>query len=126
MHIYTFVVRLATCERRHGNRNRGPGTEVRGHWPPGSFGGKRPDLWPRAFFDGQILVSLRIRECARLMRDVSMKVVLGYSGGLDTSVIVPWLKENYDAEVICMAGDVGQPGGLVGLCLLYTSDAADE
>ncbi|MEQ1857402.1 MAG: argininosuccinate synthase [Longimicrobiales bacterium] len=44
-----------------------------------------------------------------------MKVVLGYSGGLDTSVIVPWLRENYDAEVICMAGDVGQPGGLGGL-----------
>jgi len=44
-----------------------------------------------------------------------MKVVLGYSGGLDTSVIVPWLKENYAAEVVCMAGDVGQPGGLEGL-----------
>ena len=44
-----------------------------------------------------------------------MKVVLGYSGGLDTSVIVPWLRENYDAEVVCMAGDVGQQGGLVGL-----------
>ena len=44
-----------------------------------------------------------------------MKVVLGYSGGLDTSVIVPWLKETYDAEVVCMAGDVGQPGGLDGL-----------
>ena len=44
-----------------------------------------------------------------------MKVVLGYSGGLDTSVIVPWLKENYGAEVICMAGDVGQQGGLDGL-----------
>jgi argininosuccinate synthase len=44
-----------------------------------------------------------------------MKVVLGYSGGLDTSVIVPWLKENYGAEVVCMAGDVGQPGGLDGL-----------
>jgi argininosuccinate synthase len=44
-----------------------------------------------------------------------MKVVLGYSGGLDTSVIVPWLKESYDAEVVCMAGDVGQPGGLAGL-----------
>jgi len=43
------------------------------------------------------------------------KVVLGYSGGLDTSVIVPWLRENYDAEVICMAGDVGQRGGLEGL-----------
>ena len=37
-----------------------------------------------------------------------MKVVLGYSGGLDTSIIVPWLKENYQAEVICMAADVGQ------------------
>jgi len=44
-----------------------------------------------------------------------MKVVLGYSGGLDTSVIVPWLRENYDAEVVCMAGDVGQQGGLTGL-----------
>ncbi len=44
-----------------------------------------------------------------------MKVVLGYSGGLDTSVIVPWLRENYGAEVICMAGDVGQQGGLDGL-----------
>jgi len=44
-----------------------------------------------------------------------MKVVLGYSGGLDTSVIVPWLKENHDAEVVCMAGDVGQQGGLEGL-----------
>ena len=37
-----------------------------------------------------------------------MKVVLGYSGGLDTSIIVPWLKENYQADVICMAADVGQ------------------
>ena len=44
-----------------------------------------------------------------------MKVVLGYSGGLDTSVIVPWLRETYDAEVVCMAGDVGQRGGLEGL-----------
>ena len=44
-----------------------------------------------------------------------MKIVLGYSGGLDTSVIVPWLKDTYGADVICMAGDVGQPGGLDGL-----------
>lgn len=36
------------------------------------------------------------------------KVVLAYSGGLDTSVIVPWLKENYDCEVICVLADVGQ------------------
>jgi len=44
-----------------------------------------------------------------------MKVVLGYSGGLDTSVIVPWLQENYGADVVCMAADVGQEGGLEGL-----------
>ncbi len=35
-------------------------------------------------------------------------IVLAYSGGLDTSIIVPWLKENYDARVICVAADVGQ------------------
>ncbi len=37
------------------------------------------------------------------------KVVLAYSGGLDTSVIVPWLKENYGCEVVCFAANVG-PG----------------
>ena len=42
----------------------------------------------------------------------AVKIVLGYSGGLDTSVIVPWLRENYRAEVICMAADVGQWGGV--------------
>jgi argininosuccinate synthase len=36
------------------------------------------------------------------------KVVLAYSGGLDTSIIIPWLKENYSYEVIAMVGDVGQ------------------
>ncbi|MGB9686846.1 MAG: argininosuccinate synthase, partial [Rectinema subterraneum] len=36
------------------------------------------------------------------------KIVLAYSGGLDTTVIVPWLKENYDCEVIAVCGDVGQ------------------
>ncbi len=36
------------------------------------------------------------------------KVVLAYSGGLDTSVIVPWLKENYGCEVICFCADIGQ------------------
>ena len=35
------------------------------------------------------------------------KVVLAYSGGLDTSIIIPWLKENYDYEVIAVAGNVG-------------------
>jgi argininosuccinate synthase len=40
-----------------------------------------------------------------------MRIVLAYSGGLDTSIIVPWLKEHYDAEVICVAADIGQGEG---------------
>lgn len=44
-----------------------------------------------------------------------MKVVLAYSGGLDTSVILKWIKETYQAEVICFAADVGQEEELKGL-----------
>ena len=43
------------------------------------------------------------------------KVVLAYSGGLDTSVIVPWLRENYGCEVICFTADIGQGDELTGL-----------
>ncbi len=43
------------------------------------------------------------------------KVVLAYSGGLDTSIIIPWLKENYGCEVIAVAGNVGQDAELDGL-----------
>ncbi len=43
------------------------------------------------------------------------KVVLAYSGGLDTSIIIPWLKENYGCEVVAMAADVGQGEELEGL-----------
>ena len=43
------------------------------------------------------------------------KVVLAYSGGLDTSVIIPWLKENYGCEVIAVSGNVGQGTELDGL-----------
>jgi len=39
---------------------------------------------------------------------MSEKIVLAYSGGLDTSIIIPWLKENYSYDVIAMVGDVGQ------------------
>src|SRR5919199_3100511 len=35
-------------------------------------------------------------------------IVLAYSGGLDTSIIVPWLIEHYDARVVCVAADIGQ------------------
>ncbi len=44
------------------------------------------------------------------------KIVLAYSGGLDTSVIIPWLKENYnDPEIIAVSGNVGQADELEGL-----------
>lgn len=63
------------------------------------------------------------------------KVVLAYSGGLDTSIIIPWLKENYDCEVICVAGNVGQDSELDGLeeralktgaSKLYVEDIQEE
>ncbi len=43
------------------------------------------------------------------------KIVLAYSGGLDTSIIIPWLKENYDCEIIAVCGDVGQGKETEGL-----------
>ncbi len=63
------------------------------------------------------------------------KVVLAYSGGLDTTAIIPWLKENYDYEVICVCADVGQESELEGLderaklsgaSKLYIEDLVDE
>src|SRR4030095_7818267 len=63
------------------------------------------------------------------------KVVLAYSGGLDTSVILKWLKETYGCEVICFAADVGQAdelGGLeekaysTGASKLYVEDLREE
>ncbi len=63
------------------------------------------------------------------------KVVLAYSGGLDTSVIMTWLKENYGCEVIAVSGNVGQGSELEGLeekalktgaSKLYIEDLQDE
>ena len=49
------------------------------------------------------------------------KIVLAYSGGLDTSIIIPWLKENYDnCEVIAVSGDVGQNDELEGLPNIFS------
>ena len=45
---------------------------------------------------------------SKIHRPKFHRVVLAYSGGLDTSIIIPWLKENYGCEVIAMVGDVGQ------------------
>ena len=44
-----------------------------------------------------------------------MKIVLAYSGGLDTSIILAWLKQNYDAEIIAFCADIGQGEELEGL-----------
>ena len=55
------------------------------------------------------------REVISMAKQIK-KVVLAYSGGLDTSIIIPWLKENYDGcEVIAVSGDVGQGTELDGL-----------
>ncbi len=63
------------------------------------------------------------------------KVILAYSGGLDTTAIIPWLKENYDYEVICCCVDCGQGSELDGLeerakysgaSKLYIEDITDE
>ena len=43
------------------------------------------------------------------------KVVLAYSGGLDTTALIPWLKENFDYEVICCCVNCGQGAELDGL-----------
>ena len=49
------------------------------------------------------------------MTNTVKRVALAYSGGLDTSIIIPWLKEKYDCEVVAIAGDVGQAEELAGL-----------
>jgi len=63
------------------------------------------------------------------------KVILAYSGGLDTTAIIPWLKENYDYDVICVCANVGQEDELTGLeeraklsgaAKLYIEDLTDE
>lgn len=55
------------------------------------------------------------------------KVALAYSGGLDTSVIIPWLKENYGCEVVAVCGDIGQGGEeLTGLEAKALATGASE
>src|SRR5215472_8906894 len=49
------------------------------------------------------------------MTEKIKKIVLAYSGGLDTSVMLRWLKERYDCEVVCYCADVGQGGEMDGL-----------
>ncbi len=55
-----------------------------------------------------------------------MKIVLAYSGGLDTSVILRWLKENYQAEIIAFCADIGQEEELAGLDAKALSTGASK
>jgi argininosuccinate synthase len=57
------------------------------------------------------------------MRD---KVMLAYSGGLDTSIIIPWLKENYDCDVVAYIGDVGQGDDLSAVADKALDTGADK
>ncbi len=58
---------------------------------------------------------------------MTQTIVLAYSGGLDTSIIVPWLKEHYDgARIICVAGDIGQGDELQGVREKAIASGADE
>ena len=57
---------------------------------------------------------------------VTRTIALAYSGGLDTSIIVPWLKENYNARVICVAAEIGQGDELEGVRAKAIASGADE
>ena len=85
---------------------------------------------------GNIIVSNIQRKVKFMDKSKIKKVVLAYSGGLDTSIIIPWLKENYNnCEVIAVSGNVGQADELEGLeekalktgaSKLYVEDLTDE
>jgi argininosuccinate synthase len=57
---------------------------------------------------------------------VTRTIALAYSGGLDTSIIVPWLKENYNARVICVAAEIGQGDELEGVRAKAIASGAEE
>ena len=82
------------------------------------------------FAAGRRCPPLPAEECH--MRE---KVVLAYSGGLDTSIIIPWLKENYDYDVIAFVADVGQGDDIdavvekayaTGACKVIVEDLRQE
>ena len=90
---------------------------------------------PSAPCTGERMV-YKMETAAKVKKADIKKVVLAYSGGLDTSIIIPWLKENYNnCEVIAVSGNVGQADELDGLeekalktgaSKLYVLDLTDD
>ncbi len=87
-------------------------------------------VWAGAYFSARKFSKHRKEE-----EMAKEKVILAYSGGLDTTAIIPWLKENYNYDVICCCIDVGQEEELDGLeerakhsgaSKLYIEDITDE
>jgi len=80
-------------------------------------------------------ILIAVNDLQKGKKPMKEKVILAYSGGLDTTAIIPWLKENYDYEVICCCIDCGQEEELDGLeeraiscgaSKLYIVDIIDE
>lgn len=97
----------------------------------GKYGGNEPTR-TRYRTENPAKDDYNVRRMENIMKE---KVVLAYSGGLDTTVIIPWLKENFDYEVICVCGNCGQAEELDGLeeralssgaSKLYIEDLTDE
>ncbi|CAN1329123.1 Argininosuccinate synthase, chloroplastic [Linum perenne] len=86
--------------------------------------------------DSLFFIKASASETGSGLRGKLNKVVLAYSGGLDTSVIVPWLRENYGCEVVCFTADVGQgikelegleqKAKASGACQLVVKDLKEE
>src|SRR2546422_1682334 len=98
--LYSCIVCPRIAARKLPIRSSSPIIQSFSSKPPTGCRWKKPSL----------LVSWRTP-----MKQKVKKVVLAYSGGLDTSIIIPWLKENYNCEIIAMAGNIGQDDELNGL-----------
>ena len=81
-----------------------------------AIGGLRPGRKPAARAEGAAAddaapvepATVRPKDMQIDLMNKPKKVALAYSGGLDTSIIIPWLKENYGCEVVAVCGDIGQ------------------
>src|SRR5438034_6762088 len=77
----------------------------------------KPQGW-RSSAVGRSRDTIEVRDCnqtSNIEHQTSVKIILAYSGGLDTSIVLRWLKDNYQAEIIAFCADIGQEEELAGL-----------